>query len=808
MQGSDIQQFLRHVTALADETTFDAFFQKASELVLDLLAADFACVIIGQPDGMAVYRSCEGLPTQLRESLMAGRVSAAELVAWGAVDSRGPLFVDDYQRHPCRNANFVELGMSAALYVPALLSQVDLRAVVGVGWRRQPEDPSPYKLAVMEVISKLVASFLYRESLEEERDSVVRLNAVLSHVNQAIARHHSPAALFQEVCNIAVDVGEMRLAWIAELEGDRDRVRPAAVSGLGQDYVTSQHITTNPSIPEGHGPIGTAFREGELQIVQAIETDSRMNPWRAAARRWGFGSIGCIPIVADDRPIAVFAVYAGKPNVFGAREQQLLREIGADLSFSIAYMRESYRLRRTRAQLSWEATHDALTGLPNRAFFRDRLRQALIRTDRQRDSMVAVLMVDLDGFKEVNDRIGHAGGDVLLRRIARRFESVLKDFSAVARLGGDEFVLLLEDAQQMSDVDLAVKRVLSTVELPIDLGSEQIEISATIGIAAYPFEEDPAGDSGARADSLQARADSLLARADMAMYKAKRNGHCRYRVFDLGLDREVRERHELRREVAQALEGGNLCLHYQPKVDLFTGEVLGVEALVRLVGPDARIAAPGPYLQAVASTHLLPALDQWVLENVFAQAATWIEVGSPMRVSINISRDYLRQAECVPKLRELIDRYPQTPPLVQLEILESISTEDLAVLGPVLDEIVGLGMELVLDDFGTGASALIHLQQVPAREIKIDQGFVRKLPERPENEAIIQALIAFAERVPRRIVAEGVETIAIGSRLRRLGCRFGQGYAIAKPMPPSALALWLKKWELPEAWRPVAKEFI
>jgi len=328
----------------------------------------------------------------------------------------------------------------------------------------------------------------------------------------------------------------------------------------------------------------------------------------------------------------------------------------------------------------------------------------------------------------------------------------------------------------------------------VEMDYEQIEVSVSTGIAIYPF-DDETELIGACAS------DTLLSRADMAMYEAKSTGPGSHKLFDLRLDKAMRDCHVLRTRVGRALASGELAVHYQPKVDMSTGEILGVEALVRFLDERGEPQAPGAYLDAIASTRLMSAVDQWVLDSAFAQAVEWVAADEPLRVSVNVSRHYLRLPDCVDRLRRLLERYPSVKGLIQLEVLESVDTQDLNVLLPVLRDISALGMSLALDDFGTGASSLVHLQKVPASVIKIDQGFVRTLPEQPENEAIIEAIVAFAKRVPRRVVAEGVETVELGARLRELGCRYGQGYAIAKPMPPDDLARWKRDWRVPSEWR-------
>jgi diguanylate cyclase (GGDEF)-like protein/PAS domain S-box-containing protein len=464
-----------------------------------------------------------------------------------------------------------------------------------------------------------------------------------------------------------------------------------------------------------------------------------------------------------------------------------VRDTAGRVTHFISLMSDITRLKDQERRLEHTAHYDALTGLPNRVLLADRLRQALALAPR-RGLRVAVVYLDLDGFKAVNDQHGHEVGDRLLVGLANRMHQALREGDTLARLGGDEFVAVLQDLPDAQACEPLLQRLLWAASLPYDVGDLTLQVSASLGVTLYPQDEE--------VDS-----DQLLRQADQAMYAAKLQGKNRYVMFDAVRDRALRGHIASVEGLRQALGRQEMVLHYQPQVNLRTGEVVGMEALVRWQHPERGLLAPAEFLPAVHDHPLECSLGQWVLESVVAQRAAWHRQGVRLPISVNISARHLQQPGFIDDLQHLLGRYPDLSPAdLVLEVLESSALEDLLGVSRIMADGERHGFCFALDDFGTGYSTLTYLKRLPVAKLKIDQSFVRNLLEDPDDLAILQGVIGLAQAFGREVVAEGVETEAHGSALLWLGCDVAQGYGIAHPMPAEAVIEWTRHWRAPRAW--------
>ncbi|TCJ15369.1 EAL domain-containing protein [Parasulfuritortus cantonensis] len=444
------------------------------------------------------------------------------------------------------------------------------------------------------------------------------------------------------------------------------------------------------------------------------------------------------------------------------------------------------QIKQQEAQLVHLAQHDALTGLPNRVLLADRMRQAIGQA-RRSGLLLAVCYLDLDGFKPVNDEYGHAQGDRLLIEMARRMRSVVRGGDTVARLGGDEFAFLLQGLKNTEECEQSLNRLLGAISRPILIADKPVSLTASIGVSLYPNDdEDP---------------DTLIRHADQAMYSAKQDGRSRYHFYDLEGDRRARSHRESQEGVRQGLAGGEFVLHYQPKVDMLTGQVIGVEALVRWQHPERGLLMPGQFLPAIENSDLDTALGDWVLDEGLRQVDAWRRDGLTMPVSVNISAHHIQRPDFVDRLAGKLAGYPafQAGDLI-LEIVETAALADLGRVSAIIAECRRLGCHFALDDFGTGYSSLTYLKRLPVEWLKIDRGFVRDMLHDPEDLAIVEGVIALAEAFGRGVVAEGVDSVEVGLLLMQLGCRNAQGFRIARAMPAAELPTWLVRWQPPETW--------
>ena len=440
-----------------------------------------------------------------------------------------------------------------------------------------------------------------------------------------------------------------------------------------------------------------------------------------------------------------------------------------------------------KMQLEYIAHYDALTGLPNRVLLHDRLGQGMAQA-RRRGGQLAVAYIDLDGFKEVNDGYGHDMGDRLLVELALRMKAGLREGDSMSRLGGDEFVAVLGDLDGESRAVQLVQRLLATLAMPVRCGAEKLQVSASIGLTLYPQLED-------------VDADQLLRQADLAMYQAKLTGKNRYHLFDIAQDRKLRGRHRSLTRIGRALGAQEFVLHYQPKVNMRSGVVVGVEALIRWQHPHDGLVGPGVFLPVIEHHALAIKLGEWVIDTALCQIEAWQQAGLHLPVSVNIGAHHLQSSIFMDRLRGLLAAHPEvSPSMLELEVLETSALENITHVARIVESCAELGVSFALDDFGTGYCSLAYLKRLPHARLKIDQLFVRDMLIDPEDRAILEAVVGLAKAFRRGVVAEGVETAEQGSALLELGCEVAQGFGIARPMPAEHVPLWLSRWQPPAAW--------
>ena len=454
----------------------------------------------------------------------------------------------------------------------------------------------------------------------------------------------------------------------------------------------------------------------------------------------------------------------------------------------ILILRDITDRRLTQERLSFLANFDSLTGLPNRVLFRDRLEQAMARARRSRQPM-ALMFLDLDHFKVINDSLGHEVGDQLLRRVAELLKSCLRTVDSVARtnagdtftvsrLGGDEFTVIAEQLDSAEDAAHIARRILDALETPIRLMEHELHVSASIGISMYP--------------SDNTDQDGLVRHTDMAMYRAKAMGRGTYSFFSDELSAEVAARLLLEGQLRHALERQEFVLHYQPKANLQTGEVTGVEALIRWHAPGRGLVPPDRFIRVLEDSGLILPVGAWVIRTACAEMATWDLAGlPPLSLAVNLSARQFRQPYLARFIEDALCEAGIDPKRLEVELTESMLMEDNEATNGVLAALAAMGVRVAMDDFGTGHSSLSYLKRFDIDTLKIDRSFVSELPHDPEDKAIATAIVAMGHSLHMKVVAEGVETQAQAQCLRELGCDEMQGYLLSRPMPPAALQAWV-----------------
>jgi len=524
-----------------------------------------------------------------------------------------------------------------------------------------------------------------------------------------------------------------------------DRAVSAEVSALRSGDVSTATNVDNERVDPTFGQINEA-------LTRAIATTEVR---RAAAEQHAILAARLIVISAALGMLIAIGLFAR------ARRRVLITEL------------ERTSLRSQVDERGFEAEHDELTGLLNRRGFFTRLGESI----GGRGAHVAVLLLDLDGFKEINDTLGHASGDALLRQIGSRLHGALRERDEIARLGGDEFAVLVDASRTgTGDVSEIGHRVRETLTAPFEVAGLSLQVRASVGVAVFP-------EHGTTADEL-------LRLADIAMYQAKQN-RTGLSVYHSSVDPRGGQALQLSSELDRALDEGELVVHYQPKADVHTGAITGVEALVRWQHPERGLLPPDAFVPIAERNGLIRRLTLQVIRSALSQQSSWLAEGIDVPLAVNLSIANLLDADLPRDIATLLDDLRVRPGKLKLEITESYLVTDPTLIHSNIQQLCDHGVGLALDDFGTGYSSLTHLRRLPIDEIKIDRSFIQDLETDSDDAAIVQSTIDLAHSLNLTVVAEGVETAVTWSRLRDFGCDQAQGYFLARPMPAQLLTAWL-----------------
>lgn len=480
--------------------------------------------------------------------------------------------------------------------------------------------------------------------------------------------------------------------------------------------------------------------------------------------------------LSDGQVIGTICVIDTAPHAWTHAEINALMDIAAMLVTELELRSDLSVKRQTQEHLLYSTLHDALTGLPNRSLFTERLRHAMRRAARHPEDLFAVLFLDLDRFKDVNDNLGHFVGDELLRAVARRLEACIRPEDTVARLSGDEFAILLESITETSDAGRVAERIEEALSFPINLAGADVTTSASMGIVTSTMAHD--------------QPEQLLRSADMAMYRAKAAGRARYEMFDRAMHTDALERLRLETDLRRAVELGEFVLHYQPVVSLRTGRVTGLEALIRWQHPERGLMHPADFISVAEETGLIVPIGKWVLAEAMQQIKVWHASHArkqPLTIGINLSVKQFNQPDLVDQIRNVLETSNAPPSSLCLEITEGAIIDKGRAATAILSRIRELGAQVYLDDFGTGYSSLSYLHGLPIDAIKIDRAFVSSMDTDDKNLRLVRTILTLAEIVGVRAEAEGICTSEQLRELRSLSCEQGQGYLFSSPITREAV---------------------
>lgn len=609
------------------------------------------------------------------------------------------------------------------------------------------------------------------------------LYAVLSRCNEAIIHCDTEKVLFNAVCRAAVNQGVVKFAWIGLLDRETSAINPVASFGLATNYLNGIRITALADDPTGLGPTGIAVREGRPVWIQDFPTDPITGPWHERAKDYAWGSSAALPIRRCGNVVGALTIYFTESDYFDEEIQQLLLEIASSVSFALdTYVEKTERERANR--LVEELAHfDPLTGLPNRRLFVDKLHERIAQDARHRGRGFAILLIDLDNFKDVNDTLGHPIGDQLLDAVARELQAAVRRTDTVGRLGGDEFVVIQSDIKSAADAAILSEKILKRLSAPFIIEGNRILTSGSIGIAVYGPESLTAG--------------TLVSHADVALYRAKAQRGT-YAFFTKEMDTEVRSRFEIISELREAIAADQFFLVYQPQIECDTGCVKGLEALARWHHPIKGIIAPDTFIPLAESSGLIVEIGEQVLRKACYQMKKWADAAiAPSTLAVNVSAVQLKEsANFKHKLKTILKETDLSPQWLELEITEGAFADVAVEPGNIIDQLRECGTRLAIDDFGTGYSSLEYLSQFPVDRIKIAQKFITNLTLGSRNLAIVRASILLARELGINVIVEGVETREQFELLNALGCAEYQGYYFSKPQPVEAITEILRQGKI------------
>lgn len=615
---------------------------------------------------------------------------------------------------------------------------------------------------------------------KETAESSNRALRLLSASNQTLLRSTDEAELLSRVCRIAVDIGGYSSAWIGLAVYDEDKsILPLSWHGIADDFLDGICMSWNEG-ERGATSIGTAIRTGTIQTRQDIFHDPTLTSWHDHARRYNLQSSIALPLQVHGTVIGALAIYAPEPHAFQNTEIALLEELASDLAYGIQTIRERQARQEAEEQIQQLAYYDSLTGLPNRSLFQDRLHQTVLEASQHIDNL-GIMFLDLDGFKEVNDTLGHDAGDMLLKTVATRLGNTLRPQDTVARLGGDEFAILVTEVRQEVDLAVIARKLLTALKEPVTIQGRERYITASIGISSFP------------SDSHEA--DGLIRYADSAMYHAKNSGKNSFKFYSSSLTQAATERIELESDLRKALSNNELEVYYQPKIHTIIGQMIGAEALLRWHHPTRGMVPPDKFISIAEDTGLIIEIGAWVLQTACLTAATWNkETLFPIKVAVNLSARQLLRSDFANTVRTTLTNTGCRPEWLELEITESLLMSRTPETVACLETLDKLGISIALDDFGTGYSSLSYLTEFPIKTIKIDKSFVSDMTTDKRKLELVRAIISLGRSLTADLVAEGVETGEQAACIDRLGCHIIQGYLYGRPMPVTVFNEWQKNF--------------
>jgi diguanylate cyclase (GGDEF)-like protein/PAS domain S-box-containing protein len=610
-------------------------------------------------------------------------------------------------------------------------------------------------------LSGVIRDISERKAQEKRVACLNRIQTVLSNINAAGIRIRDRDVLCQEACQIAVKDGQFELAWIGMMNPGSSEGTLVAWDGGQERYKNQVRLTTDSTSLEGKRPACQAIRQKVPVICNDIPADSAMAAVLENAVEGGYRSVAALPLIIEEEAIGVMVLYAKDADFFNQDVMVLLKQLAADISFALEH-------QKNQDKLSYLAYFDSVTDLPNRSLFQNRLRHLLAQNELRHAVRIALVLIDIDRFRNINDTLGRSAGNMLLREVGSRVRDCALEPDYVARIDADCFACIVKCNLNGAEVIEMLEHTLPLrLAEPVHLVDKEIRISFKAGVAMFPLHG--------------AESDALLRNAEAALYNAKLS-KLRYLFYNAELNARVAEKLSLENRLKQAWEHAQFVLHYQPKIDLASGKLVGLEALIRWNDPGLELVSPSQFVPVLEDTGLIIEVGRWVIAQAHRQFQEWAIRGlAPPRIAVNVSQLQIRQRNFVSQVLHLMDgAYPDE---LEFEITESLFMEDLDENIEKLNILRKAGITVAIDDFGTGYSSLSYLGRLPIDTLKIDRSFIEDMRISSSHMAIVSTIISLAQALNLKVVAEGVETAEQLHLLKLLRCDQIQGFVFSRPLP-------------------------
>jgi diguanylate cyclase (GGDEF)-like protein len=624
---------------------------------------------------------------------------------------------------------------------------------------------------VEERTTALTAEISQRKEYEARIVRLNRIHAVLSGINTTIVRVREIQELFNEACRIAVDHGRFVFAWIGLFDSETQGITPMAKAGYEDGYLSQLNFKAVLDAPGNSWLIAEAITGLRPAICNDLTRDERARDWPGAPGG-RYNSMVVLPLVLGRHLVGIFMLYAAETGFFDEEEITLLTEMAGDISFAMDHLKKEERLH-------YLAFFNAVTGLPNRSLFLDRVDQR-ISTFQGSSRALSVVILDLERFSSINESLGHQAGDSLLRQLAQRLKRMLTETDILAHLSSDHFALAISHEEESTDIAHVLERILSGIqERPFLIDGQELRISARAGASSYPLD-------GRDTDSLLRNAETALKKAKLSWDK--------HLYYAPEFNARVTEKLRLETKLRRALEEEQLILHYQPKIDLESGHISGLEALMRWQDPENGLVPPLSFIPLLEETRMILDAGRWALGKAISDFKKWQALGlNPPKIAVNVSPIQLRQKDFVSMVASALHQAGNVAIGLELEITESVIMQDIEKNIEKLRVIRDMNVEVAIDDFGTGYSSLSYIAKLPVSVLKVDRAFIINMTTNPDDLNIVSAIISLAHSLHLRVIAEGVETDEQADLLRMLKCDEMQGYLFSPGVAANRVEQFLRE---------------